>query len=81
MKVKFFCDQHLLGVIPNPVPSIKMAPDYFKAVKPQSSPHPEHGTVKRCVPFLDALSSGFIIPLWCDVYVFACNGEIKIDFP
>lgn len=81
MRVKFFCEKHLLGAIPNPVPSIKMAPDYFKAVKPQSNPHPESGTVKRCVPFLDALSAGYVIPMWCDVYVFARNDEITIDFP
>jgi hypothetical protein len=33
------------------------------------------------VPFIDALSAGFIIPMWCDVYVFASNGELRIDFP
>lgn len=81
MKVNFSCEPHMLGVLPSPVPSIKAAPDYFKNIKPQSSNHPKSGTVKRCVPFLDALSSGFIIPLWCDVYVFAKDGDISIDFP
>jgi hypothetical protein len=81
VKIKFFCDQHLLGVIPNPVPSIKMAPDYFKAIKPQNGSHPERGTVKRCVPFLDAISAGFIIPLWADMFVFAKHGNIEISFP
>lgn len=81
MKIKFSCDAHLLGVIPNPVPAIKAAPDYFRIIKPQSSEKPSSGTVKRCVPFLDALSAGFIIPIWCDVYVLARNGEISIEFP
>jgi hypothetical protein len=81
MKIKFSCDAHLLGVIPNPVAAIKAAPDYFKQIKPQSDNHPRSGTVKRCVPFLDALSAGFVIPMWCDVYVFARNGELSIDFP
>jgi len=81
MKIKFSCDAHMLGVIPSPVPAIKAAPDYFKAIKPQSDNHPSNGTVKRCVPFLDALSAGFIIPMWCDVYVLARNGELSIDFP
>jgi hypothetical protein len=81
MKIKFSCDAHLLGVIPNPVAAIKAAPDYFKQIKPQSDNHPKSGTVKRCVPFLDALSAGFVIPMWCDVYIFARNGEISIDFP
>jgi hypothetical protein len=47
MKIKFSCDAHLLGVIPNPVPAIKAAPDYFKHIKPQSDNHPASGTVKR----------------------------------
>ena len=81
MKIKFSCDAHLLGVIPNPVSAIKAAPDYFRTIKPQSSEHPSSGTVKRCVPFLDALSAGFVIPMWCDVYVLARNGELSIDFP
>ena len=81
MKIKFSCEAHLLGVIPNPIPAIKAAPDYFRQVKPQADNHPKSGTVKRCVPFLDALSAGFIIPMWCDVYVLARNGELSIDVP
>ena len=81
MKIKFSCDTHLLGVIPNPVSAIKAAPNYFRQVKPQYGNHPTNGTVKRCVPFLDALSAGFIIPMWCDVYILARNGELSIDFP
>jgi hypothetical protein len=81
MKIKFSCDAHLLSAIPSPVPAIKAAPEYFKAVKPQLDNNPSSGTVKRCVPFLDAMSAGFIIPMWCDVYVLACNGELSINFP
>ena len=81
MKIKFSCDTHLLGAIPNPVSAIRAAPDYYRQIKPQLDNHPRGGTVKRCVPFLDALSAGFIIPMWCDVYILARNGELTIDFP
>lgn len=81
MKVNFYCSEELLGAIPNPVPSIKKAPDYFKKIKPQIDHNPQNSTVKRCLPFLDAMSCGFIIPLWCDVSVFARNGELQINFP
>jgi len=81
MKVTFSCDPHLLGAIPNPIPAVKSVPKYFQQIKPQVDKNPVNGTVKRCVPFLDALSAGFVIPMWCDVYVFASNGELKIDFP
>lgn len=81
MKIRFLCDEQMLGVIPNPVSAIKAAPEYFKQIKPQVDHNPQNSTVKRCVPFLDALSSGFIIPLWCDVYVFAKQGNLEIHFP
>ena len=81
MKITFACDSHMLGAIPHPIPSIKAAPSYYKAIKPQSSEMPNTNTVKRCVPFLDALSAGFIIPMWCDVHVLARNGSVTITFP
>lgn len=81
MKVTFSCEKHMAGVIPAPVKSLRMAPEYFRKVKPQVDNNPYNGTVKRCVPFLDALSAGFIISLWADMYVFAKDGEIRIDFP
>lgn len=79
--VNFSCEQNLLGVLPQPVPASKAIPEYFKRIKPQSDHNPKNGTVKRCVPFLDALTAGFIIPMWCDVYVFARQGELSVEFP
>jgi hypothetical protein len=81
MNVVFSCEDVLLGIIPNPTASIRQAPQYFRQIKPQSSGNPSSGTVKRCVPFLDALSAGFIIPMWCDVYILARDGHINIEFP
>lgn len=79
--VKFSTRKDLLDAFPNPAPSNKFLPDYFAKLKPQSDNHPSNGTAKRCVPFLDALSMGYVIPLWCDVFVVAANGDLKIDFP
>lgn len=82
MKISFECDPDLLGVFPEPVRASKAIPNYFRNIKPQIEDNdPQSGTVKRCIPFLDAMTSGFIIPLWSDVYVFANKGELKIDFP
>lgn len=80
--ISFHCEERLIDVIPNPRASIKAAPSFFKKIPPQINERPSSGTVKRCVPFLDALSIGYIIPLWCDVWVEATDdGNIKIDFP
>ncbi len=56
-------------------------PSFFQKLRPQTDAHPKSGTVKRCVPFLDTLTHGYIIPLWCDVYIRAFDGTINVEFP
>lgn len=79
--VRFTHDPKLEGVFPAPVAAIKKAPDFYKSIRRQHGSHPDTGTVKRCVPFMDALSAGFVIPLWADVYVVACDGQLNMTFP
>ena len=79
MHVKFLCTQDVEGVFPEPKPAIRMAPSFYKKLQPKFGPAPNNNTVKRCVPFLDALSQGFIIPLWADLYVKARDGEIETE--
>jgi hypothetical protein len=81
MKIAFSCRDELVGVIPKPAESNKFFPDYFKRLKGQIGDDVQSLTAKRCVPFLEAMSAGFIIPLWCDVHVVASNGEITLNFP
>jgi hypothetical protein len=56
-------------------------PDWFKAM-PQKSFNPSLGeasqTVKRCPPFIDAMTYGFLIPLATDLKVE--NGEFSWDW-
>ena len=80
-KIKFFTQKHLINAIPHPVKASRVLPEYFRNLKPQAEALPESGTAKRCVPFLEALSTGYIIPLWSDVYIKASNGSLQIDFP
>ena len=80
-KVNFLAAPNLIGVIPKPRPSGKLIPDWFKAIPPYRNSHPKSGTVKTCVPFLDAYRLGYIIPLWADVYVEAKDGNLNINFP
>ncbi len=72
-KVVFTTEKTLLDSIPHPTASHRHMPDWFRKLKP-SNPKPkatikDPGTAKRCVPVLDAVSQGFIIPLWCDLYI------------
>jgi hypothetical protein len=81
MKIAFSCRDELVGVIPKPAASNKFFPEYFRKLNSQIGNDVQDLTVKRCVPFLEAMSAGFIIPLWCDVHVVASNGEITLSFP
>lgn len=81
VNIEFFASQTHIDAFPHPRQSSKFIPQYFKSLKPQISADPTSGTVKRCVPFLDALTTGYIIPLWSDVNIRASNGELTIKFP
>jgi hypothetical protein len=54
-----------------PVPASKALPSWYKtalASHPDAKPW-ESGTFKSCMPFVDAMSLGYIIPLWTDILV------------
>jgi hypothetical protein len=65
--IDFICDPPDLGVIAEPVPAKLSMPDWFKrlpAVDDSVVSATNNGlTVKRCMPFLDAMTLGFILPL------------------
>ena len=69
-KIKFFCDPECENVIPEPYPARKLIPSWYKRL-PNFTDSPDgkfdFKTLKRCPPFLDAISSGWIIPLAADV--------------
>jgi hypothetical protein len=76
----FRCPAELEGALPPPVPASLGLPDWLKTM-PSQSFNPVHSrqqdTVKRCPPFVDAMTSGFLIPLMCDLRFE--NGEITWD--
>lgn len=81
MTLTFRCPKELEGLLPPPVPAAVGLPAWFKAMPPQAFNAlvaREHDTVKRCPPFIDAMTSGFLIPLICDVKVE--NGEFTWDY-
>lgn len=83
VKVFFSTEQECLDVIPHPVPAYRHMPEWFRKLKTTGSdpkiPMKEAGTAKRCVPVLDAVSQGFMIPLWCDLYVRVAKGIRLLD--
>lgn len=80
LTLTFRCPRELEGLLPRPIPASRGLPDWFKAM-PQQSFNPDAGidddTVKRCPPFIDAMTCGFLIPLICDIRIE--NGEFTWD--
>jgi hypothetical protein len=76
----FRCPAELEGLLPPPVPAALGVPDWFKTMPAQTF-NPAQArvgdTLKRCPPFIDAMTSGFLIPLICDLRVE--NGEFTWD--
>jgi hypothetical protein len=76
----FRCPAELHGLLPEPVPAAQGLPDWFRTMPAQAfnATNAAMGdTVKRCPPFIDAMTRGFLIPLICDVKVE--KGEFSWD--
>ncbi len=80
MALIFRCPKELEGRLPPPIPAAQGLPDWLKAMPAtafSALAGAEDDTVKRCPPFIDAMTAGFLIPLTCDVRVK--NGEFTWD--
>jgi Family of unknown function (DUF6065) len=66
-RIEFLCAPQDKGVIAEPVPARDVMPGWFKRLPPidktRVSVTDNALTVKRCMPFLDALMAGWILPL------------------
>ena len=81
MTLTFRCPPGLEDLLPRPIPSVQGLPDWFKTL-PAKAFLPTMGkdgeTVKKCPPFIDAMTYGFLMPLPMDVCVR--DGEFTWDF-
>ena len=81
MTLTFRCPPGLETIIPQPIPAVLGLPDWFKALPPKTfnaTMGEETQTVKKCPPFIDAMTYGFLIPLAVDLKVQ--DGEFSWDF-
>ncbi len=79
---EFLCYEEDVGVIPEPYPARKFMPDWFKALPPKVDKQNklENSTIKRCAPFLDAMTVGWIIPLAADVEIITNNDASGLTY-
>jgi len=79
-QITFRCPPELEPVLPRPLPAVQGLPDWFKSM-PQKTINPlsqdQQFTVKKCPPFIDAMTYGFLLPLVADLHVD--KGEFRWD--
>lgn len=84
MTLKFRCPPGLEKILPQPVPAVLGLPDWFKSL-PLKAFNPSMGaegfTVKKCPPFIDAMTYGFLIPLAVNLEVRDGQFSWNFDLP
>jgi hypothetical protein len=81
MPITFRCPPELESFLPRPVPAVLGLPDWFKAMPANAFStvlQMEQMTVKKCPPFIDAMTYGFLFLLATDVRVE--DGAFTWDF-
>ncbi|RWF69831.1 MAG: hypothetical protein EOS26_24470 [Mesorhizobium sp.] len=81
--IRFVCRPEDYGLIAPPVAAKTVLPDWFRklpAVDSQQASATNNGlTVKRCMPFLDAMTTGWILPLAATVRLEIKDGGRVVD--
>src|ERR1700681_2229541 len=84
MTLTFRCPAELEKLLPRPIPAVQGLPDWYKAVPPKAfnqTMGEETQTVKKCPPFIDAMTYGFLIPLPIDLNVQDGQFTWSFDVP
>lgn len=84
LSVIFRCAAELKDVLPRPIPAVQGLPDWFKAMPQRAFSdvlQMEQMTVKKCPPFIDAMTYGFLIPLVTDLHVESGLFTWDLDIP
>jgi hypothetical protein len=82
-RLTFLCRKEDEGVIPAPVRAKTALPDWFRKLPPVDTAHVSATssgiTVKRCMPFLDAMAAGWVIGLPATVRMDISDGGRQVD--
>jgi hypothetical protein len=70
--IVFRCPPEFAAILPKPYPAVHGLPDWYKNMPVRAFSallNSEQLTVKKCPPFIDAMTFGFLIPLMTDLKV------------
>ena len=82
--ITFRCPPELEAILPQPIPAVLGIPDWFKSMPAKAFSdvaQAEQMTVKKCPPFIDAMTFGFLIPLVTDLRVENQTFTWNLDLP
>jgi hypothetical protein len=82
--ITFRCPPELEAILPRPIPAVSGLPDWFKSMPATAFSdvmQTEQMTVKKCPPFIDAMTFGFLIPLVTDLHVENEAFTWQLDLP
>lgn len=75
MKIEFIPgSQRIFDEVECPKPAKNFIPDWYKSISPNSN-----GGIKKCIPFLDSLTSGYIQTTWADIKVEQFGNEVSFS--
>lgn len=82
-RIEFRCAPEDKGVIAEPVPAKNVLPEWFRRLPAVDKEHLSASnnalTIKRCMPFLDALQTGWILPLAATVRLEVRDGGQTVN--
>jgi len=82
-QIEFLCSPEDKGVIPEPYPARDYLPAWFKKLPPVDrsvvSATNNGQTIRRCMPFLDAMTTGWILPLAATVRIAIKDNGQTVD--
>ncbi len=83
LRLTFLCRKEDEGVIPAPVRAKTALPDWFRRLPAVDEAHVSSNnsglTVKRCMPFLDAMATGWVIGLAASVRMEIADDGKTVD--
>lgn len=94
--IEFVIDEPFVGAAPDPAPAVLSVPRWYKDAKPAIDDpawgvdlneegavvgSSQRSTFKNCVPFLDAMSLGYVLPLWNDFVYEYKNDRMYFSWP
>lgn len=85
--IEFYCHPMFADVIPEPRSASKFLPDWFKNLSPTCerdvNDRDHFGnfpmSAKKCLPMLDAMSCGYVIPLAGDIHIRSNHDNTQIQ--